>query len=374
MFLNQSYINTSDLLRSNHRGALGAQCLASSSLPVIDIAPLFGSNNALKRRVADEIGEAARNVGFFYIKNHTIEPTMIDEAYAQAERFFELSLSEKLAYYIGNSRNHRGYVPQSERGIYADEQGERHYEAFDLALELPEDDPDVLQGNPLLGPNVWPHLLGFKQRISAYYNAVSNLGQVLSQAFELHLGLQPGELQQYMTKPTSQLRLLHYLANNAPMTTTDMNMGAHTDYECFTILHQQKAGLQVMNANDEWMEAPPIDGSYVINIGDMLETWTNGAFKSTLHRVVNNGQERYSMPFFVAANYDAKIKPLTTVISDANPPKYNNIVAGHHLLSQLVRDFSYLRKRLETGRLKVPFAISNGNPFEQRSPEPLAIH
>ena len=374
MLANQSHTITSDFVRSNPIGALGAKRLASSSLPIIDIGPLFGSNDELKRRVAGEIGEAAREIGFFYIKNHTIEPSMIDEAYAQAERFFELSLSEKLAYYIGNSPNHRGYVPQSERGTYADEQGERHYEAFDLALDLPEDDPDVLRGSPLLGPNVWPHLLGFKQRISAYYNAVANLGKVLSQAFELHLGLQSGDLQQYMTKPTSQLRLLHYLANNAPMTTTDMNMGAHTDYECFTILHQQKSGLQVMNANNEWIEAPPIDGTYVINIGDMLETWSNGAFKSTLHRVVNNGHERYSMPFFVAANYDAKIKPLETVISNASPPKYTNIVAGHHLLSQLLRDFNYLRKRFETGELKLPFAIPNGNPFEQKLPEPQVVH
>jgi len=257
-------------------------------------------------------------------------------------------------------------VPQSERGLYADEQGERHYEAFDLALDLPQDDPDYLSSNKLLGPNVWPQLQGFQETISRYYNAVAELGTLLCGAFEMHLRLKPGHLQQYMTKPTSQLRLLHYLENKAAKTADDMNMGAHTDYECFTILHQRQAGLQVLNSNNQWLDAPVVKGGYAINIGDMLETWTNGAFRATPHRVINSGKERFSMPFFVAANFDATIEPLQTPSTKQRPTRYRKIVAGHHLLGQLIRDFSYLRQRYEAGQLKLPFAVPTANPFENR--------
>lgn len=351
---------------SSSIGELGAKRLDASSLPVIDIAPLFGGNSALKKEVANKIGRAARDVGFFYIKNHNIDKRTIDGAYNQAQQFFALSLKEKLKYYIGNSSNHRGYVPVTERGIYVDEQGDRHYEAFDLALDLPSDDPNVKNGHFLLGPNVWPVLSGFQDQVKAYYEAMTNLGQVLCRAFESHLSLPSGFLANFMTKPMSQLRLIHYIANDAPMDESDMNMGAHTDYECFTILSQEHSGLQVMNNRNEWLEAPPIEGAFVINIGDMLETWTNGLFKATLHRVVNKGEERYSIPFFAAANYDAVIEPLATVVSESHPPKYRKVIAGHHLLGQLLRDFSYLRKRHEAGELKLPFEALPYNPFERK--------
>ena len=347
------------------RGAFGATRLGIQSLPIIDLSPMFGHNDALKRRVADEIGEAAREVGFFYIKNHSIEPGLIDSAYLQSERFFSLSSDEKLEFDIAKSRNHRGYVPVTERGIYADEQGKRRYEAFDMALDLPNDDPDFVSGHALLGPNVWPRIDGFRDHIRTYYNAVSDLGKMLYRAFEFHLDLPCGYFDQLLTRPTSQLRLIHYLENNDRLDEKDMNMGAHTDYECFTILHQRQPGLQVMNTHGQWIEAPPIDGTFVINIGDMLEVWTNGAFKSNLHRVINNGKERYSMPYFASVNYDAVIEPLPTVTSRKNPQRYNKIVAGDHLFGQLLRDFSYLRERHSSGKLKIDFQIPQGNPFEQ---------
>lgn len=355
-------------------GALGAKTLAFQTLPVIDIGPLFSTDVKAQWTVVDAIGDAARNIGFFYIKNHTISEITIRSVYAQAQDFFALPQAQKLRYYIGNSRNHRGFVPQSERGDYADEQGERHYEAFDLALDLPPDDPDYVNGNHLLGPNVWPALKDFKTIVSGYYNTVAALGRVMCRAFELYLKLPPGYLEAFMTKPTSQLRLIHYLENNAPMDEKNMNMGAHTDYECFTILHQSRSGLQVMNTANEWIEAPPIPGTFVVNIGDMLETWTNGLFKSTLHRVVNDGKERFSLPFFVAADYDAQIQPLATVISEDNPARYEKIIAGHHLLGQLLRDFSYLKRRYEKGLLNLSFDAPPCNPFEQRPQTHASMH
>ncbi len=346
-------------------GALGAKRLPGSVLPVIDIGALRGRQLADKRKVAETLAQAAHEIGFFYITNHGISQSLIANVYHEAERFFSLPLAEKLRYDIARSNNHRGYVSQAQRGDYADEQGERHYEAFDLALDLLPDDPEYHRADKLLGPNVWPALPGFRDRVYQYYQSVADLAQMLCRAFEIHLRLAPGYFRQFTDKSTSQLRLLHYIENQALMNAKDMNMGAHTDYECFTILHQTKPGLQVMNSADQWIEAPPLEGTFVVNIGDMMEAWTNGLFRATLHRVVNHGHERYSMPYFQATNFDAEVRPVPTVIGKSNPPRYQPIIAGHHLLGQLVRDFSYLKRRHQNGELHLP-KLPNGNPFEQR--------
>lgn len=338
-----------------------------NDLPMIDISPLRGGSAAGIRKVADEMGAAARDVGFFYVANHGIPPSLIDNAYAAAERFFALPDEVKRAYYIGESSNHRGYVPFTEKGDYTDEVN-RNYEAFDLALDLPYDDPDYLAGNLLLGPNVWPELQGFQETIGAYYAAVSSVGQKICAALELHLKLPTGELTRQMTKPISQLRLLHYVRAAGPKTKKTVNMGAHTDYECLTILHQRQKGLQVMNKTDEWIDVPVRPEAYVINIGDMLEAWSNGAFRSTPHRVLNLSPERFSMPYFVAANYDAEIKPFDSLLSSSNPPKYDGFTAGLHLERMLLRDFPYLRERRGERIWSATEEDHNSveNPFEKR--------
>jgi len=335
----------------------------SRSLPVVDISPLLGSDPRAKRRAAQALGCAAEEYGFLYIEGHGISPRTIDSDYRQAAAWFRRPLAEKLGHYIGRSRNHRGYVPQTEQGLYPDE-GARHYEAFDLALDLPADDPDVHDGHCLLGPNVWPDQAGFRATVGGYYDAVSRVGRVMCQGFETYLRLPEGTLARAMTKPTSQLRLLHYLENEAPSPSSSISMGAHTDYECFTILHQGGPGLQVLSPDRQWIEAPPLDGTFTVNIGDMLEAWTNGRLKATLHRVENDGRERFSLPFFVAADYDAVIAPLDQLVPAGQRPAYRPIVAGHHLLGQLLRDFPYLRERYDRGLMSLPFAVPDGNPFE----------
>ncbi|MEL6792845.1 MAG: 2-oxoglutarate and iron-dependent oxygenase domain-containing protein [Pseudomonadota bacterium] len=336
-------------------------------LPEIDISPLNGQDRSKWKAVADRMGAAAREVGFFYVVGHGVSAEKIEAAYSAAEEFFALPDEVKRSYYIGDSLNHRGYVPFTEKGDYADEKS-RNYEAFDLALDLPHDDPDYLAGNLLLGPNVWPSLKGFRERIGAYYASISDIGLKICASLELHLELEPGELTQQMTKPISQLRLLHYVRSAEAVETTSVNMGAHTDYECLTLLHQRQKGLQVMTKGDEWVDVPVKPHAYVINIGDMMEAWTNGVFRSTPHRVLNLSPERFSMPYFVAANYDTVIQPFPSLISPNNPPKYEGFTAGLHLERMLLRDFPYLRER-RGERIWSAKHDEHGpvlNPFESR--------
>lgn len=189
---------------------LAFQKRISEELPLIDVGALRSGTPRQVLQIADQLGSAARDTGFFRICNHGISLDLINETYSIAERFFAQSEADKQKYYIGRSLNHRGYVPFTEKGDYVDEV-HRNYEAFDLGLDLPESDPDYLAGNLVLGPNVWPDLAGFQSTVSRYYSEVSLLGRLICAALEMFLGLPKGAITNQMTKPVSQLRLLHYV-------------------------------------------------------------------------------------------------------------------------------------------------------------------
>jgi isopenicillin N synthase-like dioxygenase len=337
----------------------------TEGLPLISVQGLRTGDHTDFKRVADAIGQAAREIGFFRICDHGINRTLINETYEAAARFFSQPLTTKQRYYIGNSKNHRGYVPFTEKGDYPDEVN-RSYEAFDLGLDLPKDDPDYLAGNRVLGPNVWPELVGFKDTIAQYYAEVSALGRLVCGALEVHLGLPAGAMTRHMSKPISQLRLLHYVRQAATLDHQSVNMGAHTDYECLTLLHTRNKGLQVMTQDNKWIEVPDDPDVLVVNIGDMLEAWSNGLLRSTPHRVVNLSPERFSLPYFVAANHDTLIKPFPQLVNPDHEPKYEPFLAGAHLERMLVRDFPYLRNLRRDTCQSQHTAISTKNPFENR--------
>jgi isopenicillin N synthase-like dioxygenase len=348
-------------------GMLGSEI---DALPLIDVSALRGDDKLEIARLASALGTAARDIGFFRICNHGIGSELIRSTYAAAEQFFALAEEEKQRYYIGKSLNHRGYVPFSERGDYADEV-HRNYEAFDLGLDLPKDDPDFLAGNLVLGPNVWPDLPGFRRVVSRYYAAVAQLGTIICSALELFLGLSKGAITDQMSKPVSQLRLLHYVRPSGTTDRGSVNMGAHTDYECLTLLHTRNPGLQVMTKADHWIDVPVDPDVYVVNIGDMMEAWTNGILRSTPHRVVNRSRERFSMPYFVAANHDTVIQPFPELLRDGRHSRYDPFQAGTHLERMLLRDFPYLRQRQRLSGLGPTrdASTSYSNPFEKRIQE-----
>lgn len=337
---------------------------STDQLPLISLQGLKDPASAEFAEIADEIGEAARTVGFFRICDHGIDPELIEATYAAAAEFFAQPEETKRHYYIGKSSNHRGYVPFTEKGDYPDEVN-RSYEAFDMGLDLPCYDPDYLAGNRLLGPNVWPELAGFKETVAEYYEKISTLGRLMCAALEIHLKLPTGTMTDLMRKPISQLRLLHYVRQASTTDHTSVNMGAHTDYECLTLLHTRNSGLQVMTQDGRWIDVPADPTVLTVNIGDMLEVWSNGAFRSTPHRVLNLSPERFSLPYFVAADYDTLIAPFAQLVPEGEAPKYAPFRAGDHLERMLVRDFPYLRY-LEKAATPQRASASIHNPFEGR--------
>jgi len=134
-----------------------------------------------------------------------------------------------------------------------------------------------------------------------------------------------------VTHPTSQLRLMCYRENALPPSELNQGIGAHSDYECFTLLHIGGPGLQLLSADDHWVDAPPMPGAFVLNTGDCMEAWTGGRLKSTQHRVVNLGKERFSLPFFFAVDYATKIAPKGAYAREQALERYPTYIAGEHL-------------------------------------------
>ncbi|WP_422038632.1 isopenicillin N synthase family dioxygenase [Roseibium sp.] len=334
------------------------------TLPVIDLSGLHGNDPSALANVARELGKAAKTSGFFYIRNHGVDQALIDDAFAASRAFHTRSRRYKMKYWCGYSTNHRGYVPFEENGS-AFPKTINFNEAWDMSFEAPADHPDYLAGWRMTGPNVWPDIPGWKDTISRYYDAVFSLGLKLLSALELELGVEAGTLRKHVNCPTSQLRLLRYLENDVPASKDFVGIEAHSDFECFTILLQGGPGLQVLNTDDYWMEAPPIPGTFIVNIGDIFETWSGGLYKSTQHRVVNTGRERYSMPLFFGLDYDAVVEPLPKFTTAETAEKYPPIKAGDHLMRMTVGAFRYISDAVDNGEIELDFAVPESNPFKR---------
>jgi isopenicillin N synthase-like dioxygenase len=336
-----------------------------TAVPIVDISGLRSSDPAERARVTVEIGRAARDVGFLYVSGSGIDESLFDRMLAVTKEFFALPVEEKMRSYIGLSRCHRGYVPVGEEGLEIVGNAEPDLkEAFDTALDLPADDPDYVAGNPMLGPNAWPDLPGFADAVTDYYDAVLEVGHLLLRAFAVALDEDPDVFARHATKTPSQLRLVHYPYN--PDAHDRVGIGAHTDYECFTLLKPTAPGLEVLNGAGEWIDVPPVPGTFVVNIGDLLELWTNGTFVATSHRVRKVAEERYSFPLFFNVDYDTEVKPLPQFAS-AGGKERPTLRAGEHLFAQTAQSFAYLRNRLETGELVLPDGSLQLNQFGQQA-------
>lgn len=314
-----------------------------TSIPVIDVGPLFG-DDAGARRVAAEIRRASVEVGFFYVRGHNVSRDLMRAVLMAAKYFFALPEPRKREIQVNAA--HRGYVPFAQstlgRAYKADLK-----ESFNFAYPFAPDDADVLAGKPLIGVNQWPKgEEAWCGVVEDYYRAVFDLGQRILEGFALALGARRGFFCGMYRRPLVRARLLHYPPQSADAGGDQFGAAPHTDWGTMTILWQDDVGgLQVRNRAGQWVDAPYLEGTFVINIGDMLERWSNDLFVSTPHRVLNaSGRERYSIPVFYDPDWDTIVECLPNCSSPENPPKYDRTVAGKYITAKYDDAYAYRRK------------------------------
>ena len=307
-------------------------------LPKIDISEI--EEKEFSRTLLEDFFSAYNKYGFGYIINHGIEKTLIEQLFKVSKQFHAQPLSEKMR--VALDHNHRGYIAINTstdvNSKLADVEKPNQSESFMMMREDKSELPDVY----LSGPNQWPKLENFKEVLEKYTFNMTKLGRNLMRLALLSSGVKDLSVMQSLDTPTIWLRLLHYppISKNSP---SDLYGSApHTDFGCLTILAQDEiGGLQVQTREGEWIDVPKLEGSFVVNVGDMLSRYTNGLLRSTPHRVINkSGKERFSCPFFFDPHTNAVVQPL----KGTGKPKFSPINFGEFLREELEASYEKHKK------------------------------
>lgn len=313
----------------------------AEQIPVIDISPLERSDSAARQRVAEELCEAARTVGFFYVGNHGVPRAQCDATFTLARRFFTASDEDKRT--VAISPFHRGWLEIGATRMSGSDVPDCK-ESFVWGLDVPPDDPDFLAGGRLLAPNQWPAFLPeMGTQLMAYFHSTQQCGQRLLRAFASGLGIRTDYFSTHFDKPVSRGALIYYPRRSPEPTAAAFGAAPHSDYGTLTLLAQDEVGgLQVQAKSGDWVAAAPIEGTFVVNVGDLLARWSNGRFESTPHRVVNPlGRERYSVAMFVDPNWDSIVAPVTR---DGERARHEPIGCVDYIMERYDEAFAYRKK------------------------------
>ncbi|RDX71257.1 putative 2-oxoglutarate-dependent dioxygenase [Mucuna pruriens] len=315
-----------------------------SSIPIIDISPLLAKADDPKMaedpgvlEVATQLDKACTEAGFFYVKGHGVPDTLLKEVREVTRKFFELPYEEKAKIKMSPATGFRGYERIGEnitQGV------PDMHEAIDCYREVTKGTYGDL-GKVIEGSNEWPQ----NPPTFEVLMEEADLARKIMRGIALALGGSPDEFEgQRAGNPFWVMRLIGYpgvsSVNGTNVLENDIGCGAHTDYGLLTLLNQDDDinALQVRNLSGEWISAPPVPGSFVCNIGDMLKIYSNGLYESTLHRVINNNSKyRVSV-----TNFDTAVEPLDTHKTRANGnKKFERAVYGEHLISKVLTNFLF---------------------------------
>lgn len=301
-------------------------------LPVIDIGPARDDAT-----IAQEIRTACLDTGFFYISNHGVTAEALSGAFAALPRFFALPLEAKERLRRGKGR--KGFEGTGVQIIDAGSPPDLK-ESWNVGWERDPEDP-----NPSV--NQWPEgLPGFQEAIESYYRSVDAVGARLIRLVALSLGLPANYFDEAFDPPSTSLRCLCYPPQPQDTEYNQMGAGAHTDIGVLTMVAQDGVGgLKLCNVAGEWLSAQVIPGTFVVNVGDMLMRWTNGVYRSSMHRVMHaqSAAARYSMAFFYGCKYATPIAPIAQCVPAGEEPTYEPVVAGEYSAMRLARSRSHLQ-------------------------------
>ncbi len=310
-----------------------------NAIPLIDFAGARARDPAGTGTIAREVYDACTTAGFFYMKNHGVPQTVIDGAVAAGRAFFSQPIERKRD--VAVNRRHRGFNQLGDATMYGAKKPDLK-EFYSVGLELPEDDPNVLAGEPLRGPNNWPSFLpAFRPAVYAYYEAIGECGRDLLRVVAQSLGVDENFFAPKYTKRLQRTQIVYYPPQPPELGDDQFGVAAHTDYGCITLLWQDdNGGLQVRErSSGRWIDAVPIPGTLVINVGDLLGRWTNDRFMSTPHRVINrSGRERFSIATFYDPDFSAIVDP-REFGTPAAACNYEPVRTGEHILRRFEQSF-----------------------------------
>jgi isopenicillin N synthase-like dioxygenase len=315
--------------------------MSAPAIPVLDLASLAAP--AAQGALAAQLRTACLDSGFFRIINHGIAQALLDAQLAWSRRLFALPPAVLAAVSIGHSTGRFGHEPIATQVLDAGSAPDLK-ESFYIGRGLGPEHPYVREGLHNHGPNQWPAgIPGLREHSEHYFAAVRTLAEELMRLLALSLALPATYFDAMMVEPMPVLRLIHYPPHPANAAPDMFGAGAHTDWGALTLLLQDDCGgLQIQGAAGAWLDAEPVAGSFIVNLGDMIARWTNGQYRSTRHRVINRiaGRDRYSTAFFYNPDFKARIACLPTCTDAGNPPRYAPCTAGEHLREMYRRSYA----------------------------------
>jgi isopenicillin N synthase-like dioxygenase len=309
--------------------------------PLISLAGMYSDDPVARAAVGAALRAACLDKGFLYVVDHGIPPELTEAVFAQAKRFFALPEAVKMALALSPETHNRGYEPMRGQTLEAGTPPDLK-EGYYIGNDLTADDPRVVAGLFNHGPNKWPEdLPGWREVLSAYYARMTELCRLTMRALALALALPEMHFEPFCDDASCNLRLLHYPPQPANPLPDEKGCGAHTDWGAITYLLQDDVGgLQVWDHDHGWIDAPPVAGAYVLNLGDLIARWTNDRFRSTLHRVINHsGRERYSVPFFFTGRPEHEVVCLPNCLPPGEVAKYPPTTAIGHLQEMYRRSY-----------------------------------
>jgi isopenicillin N synthase-like dioxygenase len=330
----------------------------SSDIVVVDASP-FLARSSSRRVEAQAIRHACRDCGFFYVSGHGVSETLLGRLEAQSHAFFALPLEQKLAIRMSRGgRAWRGYFPiGGELTSGKPDQKEGLY----FGAELADDHPKVAARTPLHGRNLFPsEIAGFRETVLEYIDAATRIGHALMEGVALSLDLDESYFDaRYTHDPLVLFRIFRYPPRIA-VPDESWGVGEHTDYGLLTILLQDAVGGLQVKSPRGWIDAPPVPGTFICNIGDMLDRMTSGFYRSKPHRVRNpSGRARLSWPFFFDPGFDAHVRPIDAypAVADDKDERWDRASVhefqgtyGDYILAKVSKVFPELRRTADEER------------------------
>lgn len=310
--------------------------MKNSAIPELDLSR---STEVDLSAAADELLKATAQSGFIYGHIGDGNASIIKDVRRAQHTFFALSFDEKQK--IAIDCNNRGYLAQGMAQMHGATRRDQK-EVFFWGREADDNDPDVIAGLPLCGSNQWPEIASFRQAIVDYSSMIQSIGDKMLQIIATALGATECFFEPYYQRSMLRGQLLCYPpTEDHPQ---QFGVAPHSDFGCITLLLQETPGLEVLFPNGEWVAAPPIKNTVIINIGDLLERWSNNKLPSTKHRVRNvSADSRYSIAMFYDPDPGAVVDPLDLLPGEV--AKFEPVMAAAYIFGRNKGAFAHYKNK-----------------------------